>query len=142
MGLLGKLFGGEPEFPPLEPESPAAAALRRDGDLLVDLAARANDRLEIVPGARTTVVLVGKPPKAFGVVWLEDGREHNVKALVKERGLSPAQVERLIDELREAYLRSTTAPRRTWAIGDKTVVVTPSELLAQEVTSAIQRFTA
>lgn len=141
MGLLGKLFGGGEEHPPLEPASPAAAALARDGTLIADLAARAKDRLEVVPGSRTTVVLIGKPPKTFGVVWFEGGREHNVKALVKERGLNAGQVDRLSDELREAYLRAQAAPRRSWSVGGAPVVVTPSEALAGDLVAAIERFT-
>jgi hypothetical protein len=141
MGLLGKLFGGGEEIPPLDPSSPAAEKLARDGALLADLSARAKDRLEVVPGARTTVVLVGKPPKTFGVVWFEGGREHNVKKLVKERGLTAGQVDRLTDELRAAYVAAQDAPRRSWTVAGAPVVVIPSETLAREVVAAIERFT-
>lgn len=140
MGFLGKLFGGEKEHrPPIDPSSRAAARLERDRAALEEFAHRVHDKLELVPGERATYVFIGKPPDAFGIAWLERGEEHNLKRLVKERGLSAADVQRRSDELRAAWVRSAGEPRFTAEFGGKHVVVTPSATLEREIVEIIHR---
>lgn len=140
MGLLGRLFGGErQEVAPLDPSSAAASRLERDRAALEDFARRVHDKLELVPGERATYVFIGRPPDAFGIAWLERGEEHNFKRLVKEKGLSAAEVQGRSEELRAAYARSAGEPRFRADFGGKHVLVTPSAALEREVVEIIHR---
>lgn len=138
MGLMARLFGGD-EHPALAPGSPEAARMERYHGTATAFAERLKDRIEFVPGASVLYAIVGKPPDAFGVAWFEGGEEHNLKSLVKARGLSGAQVQRLSDELRDAYVRSSGEQRYAMPVGKKKVVVTPSATLEQELARIIHR---
>lgn len=133
MGLLGKLFGGEPERPPLDPTSPSASRLEKDKAAIEGLARKTQDKLEVVPGETGLWVFVGKPPSAFGLVWFQDGKEGNLKLLMKEKGLSAAKVQTISDHLRDAYVRHKDVPRYGWSVAGRQVVVTPSAPLEQDV---------
>lgn len=139
MGLLGSLFGGGKEHPHLDPSSAALPRLERSRSVLDSFAQRVHDNLEIVPGERGVYVFVGKPPKTFGIVWFHEGVESNFKTLMKEKGLSAAQVQTLSDELRAAYTRSEGEPRFTWDLSGRKVLVTPSRTLELEVAEIIGR---
>jgi hypothetical protein len=139
MGFLGKLFGSEQEHQPLDPASPAARRLERDKGVLEEFAHKVHDKLEFVPGSRATYVFIGKPPDAFGIAWIEYGEEHNFKRLMKDKGLSQAQVQVRSDELRQAYLRSKDEPRYRADVGGKHVLVTPSSRLEEELVEIIHR---
>lgn len=137
MGLLGKLFGGERERPPLDPSSPAAARLEPHRAVVVAFAGRIHDKLEVVPGDTTLYAFIGSPPDAFGIAWFTGGEEHNLKSLMKARGLTQTQVQHISEELRLAYVRSADEPRFVFASGKKRVVVTPSASLEQELARII-----
>jgi hypothetical protein len=139
MGLLGKLFGGEKELPPLDVSNPTAARLEQNRGTLEGFAKRVQDQLEIVPGERGMYVFVGKPPKTFGIVWFHDGHESNFQILMKERGLSAAAVQIVSDELREAYVRTQADPRYSYTLAGRKVTVTPSKALDEEVAGIIAK---
>lgn len=140
MGLLGALFGGNhKDRAPLDPSSPVMPRLERSRATLEGFAQRVRDDLEIVPGEQGTYVFVGKPPKTFGIVWFHDGVESNFKILMKEKGLSAAQVQILSDDLRAAYTRTQSEPRYAWDLAGRKVLVTPSRALEQEVAQIIGR---
>ncbi|ABS27337.1 hypothetical protein [Anaeromyxobacter sp. Fw109-5] len=139
MGFLGRVLGTEKHNPPLDPSSPAAARLARDRATVEEFAHRVHDKLELVPGERAIYVFIGKPPEAFGIAWLERGEEHNFKRLMKEKGLSDAQVRARSEELRAAYVRSKEEPRYTADVGGKHVLVTPSPSLERELVDIIHR---
>jgi hypothetical protein len=138
MGLLGKLFGGEPEHQPLDPSGQAAVQLEKNKTALEGLAKKTKDKLEVVPGEQGLWVFVGKPPSTFGLVWFQDGREGNLKLLMKEKGLSAAKVQTVSDHLRDAYVRHKDEPRYAWNVAGRPVVVTPSPLLEKAVLGIIQ----
>jgi len=137
MGLLGSLFGGDKEHPALDPASAVAARFEKNREMLEGFAKRVNDKLEVVPGDRGMYVFVGKPPKAFGIVWFHEGVESNFKMLMKEKGLSAQQVQLLSDELRDAYGRHQQEPRYSWTLAGRKVTVTPSTALGQDVAGII-----
>jgi hypothetical protein len=139
MSLLGKLFGEKEPHLPLDASSPAAARLERDRATLEAFVAKVHDKLELVPGDRATYVFIGKPPDAFGIAWLESGEEHNLKRLIKEKGLPAQEVQLRSEELREAYQRSQGEGRYTTTIAGKHVLVTPSPSLERELVEIIHR---
>ncbi len=133
MGMLDKLFGRGEVYPPLPSDTQAMARLDEVHAELESLTQRVRDHLEIVPAAHEAYVFMGKPPKRFGIAWIHDGKVSSLKELITENQLTPAMVEQLIEELRQAYTHARDAPRYTTHIGDKDVVVIPSEGLKHEV---------
>lgn len=142
MGFLGKLFGGGEEHPPLDPQSPAGARFEPNRELITAFAAKLHDRLEVVPGEKYLYAFIGNPPEAFGIAWFEGKEEHNLKSLIKSRGLTQVQLGHVSNELRSAYIRSQGEPRFTVQAGKKKVVVTPSASLEKELLKIIHEVEA
>jgi hypothetical protein len=140
MGFLGKLFGGE-DHPLLDPGTPAGARFERHRDVVTAFAGRLHDRLEVIPGEKFLYAFIGRPPEAFGIAWFEGGDEHNLKTLMKSRGLTQEQLGHISNELRDAYTRSANEPRYTFQAGKKKVVVTPSLSLEKELLKIIHEVT-
>jgi hypothetical protein len=138
MGFLGKLFGSEPEHPPLDPSSTAAARIEQSRAALEAFASKIHDKLQVVPGERAVYVFIGRPPEAFGVVWFEkDGEEHNFKTMMKNRGIDQKQVGVIAEHLRQAYIKHQDEPRFATTIGQKKAVVIPSPALEKDVAAVI-----
>lgn len=137
MGLLGNLFGKGKEYPPLDMGSSAAKNLERFRPDVESFAGKVNDRLELIPTTDSLYVFIGKPPDAFGVVWWKDGKEHNFKSLMKDKGLPQTRVQLLSDELRDSYKRHEADERFAATVAGKQVTVTPSEAFAADVDKII-----
>jgi hypothetical protein len=78
-------------------------------------------------------VFLGKPPEAFGIAWIHDGKVTSLKDMAKEHQLSAVQVGELIVQLGQAYKHASDAPRYSAEFGGKQMVVIPSKGLGQEV---------
>ncbi len=137
MGLLGKLFGGK-EYPPLAPSTPEAAKFEPYRELAAEFAAKLHDHLEVIPSDKNVMYcFIGNPPDQFGIAWFEGKEEHNLKTLMKAKGLTAARAQQLSDELRRAYVRSAAEPRYEVQLGKKKVRVTPSATLERELVHII-----
>ena len=136
MGLLSKLFGGK-EYPPLVPGTPDAQKFEPFREIAAGFAAKLHDRLEVIPAGKVLYCFIGNPPDQFGVAWFEGKEEHNLKTLMKAKGLAQARVNALSDELRHAYERSASEPRYEIQLGKKKVLVTPSPTLERELVKII-----
>ncbi|MDY6990010.1 MAG: hypothetical protein SWQ30_18365 [Thermodesulfobacteriota bacterium] len=140
MGILGKFFGGKPDHPPLDPSAPAAKQLESVRTPLEKLADETKDPLEVVPAEDSVYVFVGKPPKKFGIAWIEDGDKIvNFKSLVDEKGLSLTSLNRLSDELKQAYIAHQDKPRYVTRIRDREVVVIPSAALLNNLKGVVEQ---
>ena len=138
MGLFDKLLGKDDALPPLDPGSEAAKRLETFKPQLEAFAARVKDKLEIVPSDKAVYIYIGKPPSAFGVAWYgSDGKEHNFKTLMQDRGLSQQQVQIFSDKLRDAYDREKDAPRFAAMLSGRAVKVTPDDNLSKDVSRII-----
>jgi ABC-type xylose transport system substrate-binding protein len=133
MGLLGKLFSSKPDFPDIDPSSPAAMRVAGVERELSNLASEVRARLEVVPTGEATYVFIGKPPKEFGLAWIHDGKVSGLNTLVKEHGLKTSEMGSVVEQLRAAYQRNMDVNRYTAKVQGVSVVVTPSDSLAQEV---------
>ena len=138
MGLFDKFKSKGPEYAALDQASPAAQSLNKLKNPLESFAAQVSDPMEIVPSGDAAYVFVGKPPKTFGLVWVQGGQVYNLKKVVAEKGIPATTFSLISDDLRGAYERSSSASRYSASLGGKNVVVTPSETLAQEVQKIIQ----
>ncbi|MBI5585684.1 MAG: hypothetical protein HY892_17885 [Deltaproteobacteria bacterium] len=139
MGLFDKFKSKGPEYAVLDQASSAAQSLNSLKNPLESFAVQVKDPLEIVPFENTAFVFVGKPPKAFGLVWIQGGQVHNLKKVVAEKGIPATTFQLISDDLRGAYERSGSVTRYSTILAGKNVVVTPSETLAREVHQIIQK---
>ncbi|HSH70852.1 MAG TPA: hypothetical protein VK997_13095 [Deferrisomatales bacterium] len=138
MGFFNKMFSGQKDRPPLDAASPAAQRLAAMNSELEELARQANDNLEVVPGAQRSWVFIGKPPKRFGLAWIEGKQVRNLKSFADEKGIAPARMTRIVEEIREAYVASESDPRFDAEVAGKRVLVAPSKRLEQKVDEIIQ----
>jgi hypothetical protein len=139
MGFLSSIFSGKPDYPAIDPKSPAASRVAEVEAELDELADRVKDRLEVVPSEHAAYVFIGKPPKKFGLAWIHDGKISGLNTLVEEHGLKPLEVEKVVDQLRAAYERNADVNRYSATVHDRDVVVTPSARLEQEVHEIIDK---
>jgi len=140
MGILGKFFGGKHDYPPLDGSTPAAKQLESVRSPLEKLADETKDPLEVVPAEDSVYIFVGKPPKKFGIAWIEDGDKIvNFKSLVEEKGLSLTSLNRLSDELKQAYIAHQDKPRYVTRISDREVVVIPSASLLNNLKGVVEQ---
>jgi len=79
----------------------------------------------------------GKPPKKFGLAWIHEGKVSGLNTLIEEHGVTPAEIEKVLEALREAYEKHQDAQHYTASIDKRNVVVTASESLEREVHSII-----
>ena len=140
MGLMDKLLGKDKEYPPLDADSPAAKRLDELRQPLESLVRDVSEPVEVVTTTEGSLyAFIGKPPKKFGLAWIHGDEVSNMKALVEQKNLSPIKMERLVDQLREAYQRSEDAPRYATSIADEQVVVTLSDDLGRDVHALIRQ---
>ena len=133
MSLFGNLFSSKPDYPAIDPSSTAAMRVAEVKTQLGELAGQVKDPLEVVPTEHAAYVFIGKPPKNFGLAWIHDGKISGLNTLVEEHGLKPLEVERVVDQLREAYKRNADVSRFCTTVQDRDVVITPSAKLEKEV---------
>ena len=139
MGFLDKMFGSSKEYPPLNMDDPAMQKIDAMRQPIEDLASEIKDQIEVIPGNETAFFFIGKPPKKFGVAWVgKDGKVVNFRSLVEEKGLSVVLLEQLSNRLKEVYTKHQEAPRYSMTIGDKQIVVTPSESLKSDIRKVIE----
>jgi len=137
MGFLGKLLGLEGKLPYLASDTNAAKNLESMKGPLEELTKKVTDKMEVVPADDGAYVFIGKPPKSFGMAWIEEGKVYNFKTLSEEKAVPQQQIVKMVDALAEAYKKSHSENRFSAEVGDKIVTVTPSSDLAREVKSII-----
>jgi len=138
MGFFSKLMGGEtPEYPELDASSPAAARLASVKDKLAELAGEVQDPLEVIPADGAAYVFIGNPPKTFGIAWIEDGEINNFKTLLAKKGASPLTLEKLSNNLRDAYAKDAPEEKFSFMAGGRKITVLASDSLAADVKAII-----
>ena len=138
MGLFDKLFGTKLDYPPLDAANPAAPKLEEHRETLEALARQVSDPLEVVPAQDSVYVFIGKPPKKFGIAWIEDGKIMSLKDVIQKKKLKPSAVQPVIDKLQAGYENSQGDPRFTADLANRQIVVTPSSTLARTVDQIIR----
>jgi len=139
MSLFGSLFSSKPDYPAMDPSSPAASRIAEVKTQLGELAGQVKDPLEIVPAEHSAYVFIGKPPKRFGLAWIHEGKISGLNAIIEEHDLKPIEVEQAMDQLRDAYEHNADVDRFTTTVQNRDVVVTPSDRLESEVHEIIDR---
>ena len=143
MGILGQFFGGKHNYPSLDSSAPASKQLEAVRPPLEKLANETRDPLEVVPSEDSVYVFFGKPPKKFGIAWIEDGDKIvNFKSLVDEKGFSEYSLQKLSQKLRQAYIEHQDKPRYVTKISDREVVVIPSTSLLNNLKSVVEQAVA
>ncbi len=139
MGLFSSLFSSKPDYPPLDPASPASQRIHEVDAQLAELASKVNETLEVVPAEHAAYVFIGKPPKKFGLAWIHDGKVSGLNTLVEEHGVTPAQINQMLEELRQAYQKCMDAARFTTEVEGHNLVVNPSDKLEHDVHEIIEK---
>ena len=129
MGFFSKKL----EYPELDSGNPAAEQVNEFEEQLQDLMGQVKDPIEVIPAQDHAYVFIGKPPKKFGVAMIQDGAVKSFIAAAREKGLDQAQIQKLNDQLRDAYMHNMDAQRFKTNVAGKEVVVTPCSQLDQEV---------
>lgn len=132
------LFSKKVNYPELSPDNPATQQILALEGSLKKLISQISDPLEVVPSDGHAFVFIGKPPKRFGMAMIDD-TVHSLVAAAREHGIDQAQLEKINDKLRDAYLHCQDTPRFKTSVDGKTVVVTPSQQLAKEVSEITNR---
>jgi hypothetical protein len=135
MGFFNKKL----KYPELGSDSPVADLVHEFDDSIKDLMGQTSDTLEVVPADDHAYVFIGKPPKKFGVAMIEEGKVQSFVAAAKEKGLDQMAIQKLNEQLRDAYMHSMDAERYKTSVNGKEVVVTPSKQLDQEVGEIMSR---
>lgn len=120
-------------YPELDSGNPAAEQVHEFEDQLQELMGQVKDPLEVVPAQDHAYVFIGKPPKKFGVAMIQDGAVQSFLAAAREKGLEQLQIQKLNDQLRDAYMHNMDAQRFKTNVAGKEVVVIPCSQLDQEV---------
>ncbi len=141
MGLFSSLFSSKPAYPQLDPESPIAQRLHEIDKQLVELAEKIHDPLEVIPSEHAAYVFIGKPPKKFGLAWIHEGKVSGLNTLVEEHGVTPAQINGVIQDLRKAYEKYLETARFSAEVEGHNLVVNPSTNLEHEVHDIIDKIT-
>lgn len=139
MSLFGNLFSSKPDYPAMDPSSTAASRVAEVEAQLGELAGQVKDPLEVVPTEHAAYVFIGKPPKRFGLAWIHDGKINGLNELVEQHDLKPLEVQKLMDQLRDAYERNADASKFCAKVQDCDLVVTPSDKLEREVHEIIDK---
>ncbi len=140
MGIMGKLFGAKVDYPALDSSAPAAKYLESVRPPLEKMMAETKDPLEVVPAENTAYIFIGKPPKKFGIAWIESGGKLvNFKSLVAEKGFTNDRLEALSEDLKKAYIAHQEQPRFVTKISDRDVVVIPSTELLNSLKGVVEQ---
>ena len=142
MGLLDKIFGNKEEYQPLPQDHAAMNRLQQDMKGLETLAGDVTDRLEVVPAEKASYVFIGKPPKMFGLAWVEGDAVRDFKTLGKEKGLTSLDLKPVMDKIKVAYESNPPDERYALQIGGREILVAPAGGLASAVEEAIQAASA
>lgn len=137
MGILDGLFG--PKHPPLPETNPAVLRLGDAGEEFEAFVAKANDKLEVVTGDGPLYLFVGRPPKAFGVVWFEGGERHAVRSMMEAGTLSAQAAGQLARAFGDIYSSHSTDERYSYTIAGQAVTVAPSPEFHNELSQAVER---
>ena len=138
MGFFDKMFSARKDFPTLDPENPAAQRLERIREQLKTLSDQVHKPLEVIPGEEQAYVFIGKPPKNFGIAWIEGEKIKNFKTLAEEKNVDPQRLEAAAQKLRAIYEANQNAPHFLTRIGKEEVVVTPSAPFGKQVGEVIR----
>lgn len=139
MGFFGKIFDKGPQYPELSGDSAAAAKLAAIHASLEQLARDVSDPMEVVPTDDGAYVFIGKPPKKFGIAWIEGDEIKSFKTLMEEHGMSAQAVSKVSDELRDVYVRHHETEHFQATIANREIVVTPDAALEKDVREILSK---
>lgn len=140
MGLLGKLFGKETAYPELDSSVPEYGTVQSYKKHLEKFAENISSDMEVLPFENRLFIFIGNPPRNFGLAWIEDTYMYNLKGVVKEKGISPSEFQKISEELRAAYERHKDSINKyTLQLPNTLAVINSSRALGEEVSAIISK---
>jgi hypothetical protein len=137
MGLFDGMFGQK--HADLDPSGTAAGKIAEHGDAFESFATSANDRIEVVVGDGSLYAFIGKPPKAFGLLWFDGDGRHDVRSMMESKAMTREAASQLVGELPAIYSRHGADERFSYKVGSKGIIVTPSAAFHAEIQQAVAR---
>jgi len=139
MGLLDKVFSNKPDYPELAPDGQLAQQVQGVRQPLEDLMDQVKDPIEIVPAEERTFIFIGKPPKKFGVAWIEGTNVENFQKRAQDAGIGASRMEDISGKLRSAYEKYENSDRYVTDLAGRKVVVTPSNDLNRDINAIVNQ---
>jgi hypothetical protein len=136
MGFLDRFMGG-PKYPELDPASDMARQLDKFRDPMNKVATDVKDRLEVVTGEDGAFIFIGKPPKQFGVMWVQGSEVMNLKTLAQAKQLDASALNSIVEKMRSAYQRHNDEQRFVARMANREVVVHPSDEFEHEMEAIV-----
>lgn len=133
MSFFNELFQSKPHYPSLEPDAPAAERFNKVRASIETLASSVKEPLEVVPVEESAYIFIGKPPKRFGMAWIEQGEIKNFKILAEEQGLKQTDLNDMQEKLRDAYERHQDEPRYSVNVAGRDIVLIQSPSFEEDV---------
>lgn len=139
MGLLDKVFSNKPDYPEIASDGQLAQQVQDLHQPLEDLMGQVKDPMEIVPAEERTFIIIGKPPKKFGVAWIEGTNVENFQKRAQDAGVGASQMEDISGKLRSAYEKHENSDRYVTTVAGREVVVTPSKDLNRDINAIVSQ---
>ncbi len=136
MGLFDGMFGTK--YPPL-PDGAEEARLIAESAVFGTFVKAANDRIEVLAGEDALYAFIGKPPKAFGVVWFIGEKRLDVRSLMESGAITRDAAAGLVAELTNVYQANSGAPRSEYKVGGHRVIVAQSDQMYAQTKHAVER---
>lgn len=132
MGFLGKLMGKADNLPSINPDVPEHRMMESFKKHIKVLLENVEDPIEVLPYEDKAYVFVGKPPKQFGFMWMDDKYINNLKGVVKEKGMSMADLGRISEDIRTVYTNNRDMLKKySWKVDNAQVIIISSDTLGQ-----------
>ena len=139
MGFLNKLRGKADDLPVLDPDIPEHGIMEGFRKHVKVLLENVEDSIEVLPYNDKAYVFIGKPPKKFGFMWIDDKYINNLKGVVKEKGLSTADLGRISEDIRNVYLNNSDMIKKySWNVDNAQVVAISSDSLGKGLQTIVE----
>ncbi len=90
-------------------------------------------------GEDALYAFIGKPPKAFGVVWFVGEQRLDVRSLMERGEITRDAAAGLVAELANVYQANASAPRSEYKVGGHRVIVAQSHQMYEQTKHAVER---
>jgi len=138
MGILGKFFGKETAYPEIDNSVPEYSIVQSYKKHLEKFVETVTSDMEVLPFDDKLFVFIGNPPRNFGLAWIKDTYIYNLKGIVKEKGISPSEFQKISDDLRDTYERRMGSLNKySLPLPNAQVVINSSSELGEEISRIV-----
>ncbi len=138
MGLFGKIFSKGEELPSIDSSLPEFNTVKMYEKHLEKLSGSVDKSLEVLPCEDKAFVFIGNPPIQFGIAWVKDKYVFNLKGVAKEKGLKPAELQKISEDIRSSYEQNINNLKKyKMDIPNGTITVVASQSLGSDISKIL-----